>query len=56
MLRGFKRQALHAIQLSLTHPTTQEVMTWKVPLPEDFQKLIAEMKADLAIHDMPEKW
>jgi len=56
MLRGFKRQALHAIQLSLTHPTTQEVMTWKVPLPEDFQKLIAEMKDDLAIHDMPEKW
>lgn len=56
MLRGFKRQALHAIQLSLTHPVTQEVMTWKAPLPEDFESLLKEMRDDLAIHDMPDQW
>jgi 23S rRNA pseudouridine1911/1915/1917 synthase len=56
MLRGFKRQALHAIQLSLTHPTTQETMTWKAPLPEDFESLLKEMRDDLDIHDMPDQW
>lgn len=56
MLRGFKRQALHAIQLSLTHPTTGESMTWHAPLPDDFIALLAAMKADLALHDMPEQW
>ena len=56
MLRGFKRQALHAIQLSLTHPTTQELMTWKAPLPEDFENLLKEMRDDLDIHDMPNQW
>jgi 23S rRNA pseudouridine1911/1915/1917 synthase len=56
MLRGFKRQALHAIQLSLTHPTTQEIMTWKAPLPEDFESLLKEMRDDLDIHDMPDQW
>lgn len=55
-LRGFKRQALHAIQLSLIHPITQEKMTWKAPLPEDFEKLLSEMREDLAINDMPDKW
>lgn len=56
MLRGFKRQALHAIQLSLTHPTTGEIMTWKAPLPEDFENLLLELRADLAVNDLPERW
>jgi 23S rRNA pseudouridine1911/1915/1917 synthase len=56
MLRGFKRQALHAIQLSLTHPTTGESMTWQAPLPDDFVALLDEMKADLLLNDMPEQW
>jgi len=55
-LRGFKRQALHAIQLSLTHPTTQEIMTWNAPLPDDFERLLLEMKDDLETHDMPQQW
>lgn len=38
-LRGFKRQALHAVQLGLFHPTSGEWLTWQAPLPEDFVTL-----------------
>ena len=49
-LRGFKRQALHAAQLSLTHPITQEEMTFQAPLPEDFVHLLAEVREDTKIN------
>ena len=39
-LRQFKRQALHAISLSLPHPTTNELLTFTAPIPDDFQLLI----------------
>ncbi len=55
-LRSFNRQALHAIKLTLTHPSTKELMTWEVPLPQDFQDLLEQMKADLKINDMPQSW
>ena len=48
-LRGFKRQALHAAQLSLTHPITQE-MTFQAPLPEDFVHLLEEVREDTKIN------
>ncbi len=38
-LRGFGRQALHAVQLGLVHPVSKEWMTWQAPLPEDFVSL-----------------
>ena len=40
-LRHFKRQALHAVQLSLLHPVTGEALQWQVPLPADMQHLLA---------------
>ena len=43
-LRGFQRQALHAAQLSLFHPETEEWMTWKAPLPQDMQDLLKAVK------------
>ena len=43
-LRQFKRQALHAIQLTLTHPITKESMSFAAPLPHDFQTLLASVK------------
>ncbi len=46
MLRGFKRQALHAAMLSLYHPITGELMTWHAELPEDFVALINCLKED----------
>ena len=45
-LRGFKRQALHAAQLSLFHPDTEEWMTWKAPLPQDMQDMLKSVKKD----------
>ncbi|MDP6880515.1 MAG: 23S rRNA pseudouridine(1911/1915/1917) synthase RluD [Alteromonas macleodii] len=47
-LRGFQRQALHAAQLSLFHPETEEWMTWKAPLPHDMQDLLKAVKKDTA--------
>ena len=49
-LRGFNRQALHAAQLSLYHPTTDEWMTWQAPLPQDMVALIDSVREDTKIH------
>lgn len=46
ILRNFKRQALHAGVLSLTHPTSGKVMKWKVPIPEDMGLLIDILRDD----------
>ncbi|WJG08404.1 23S rRNA pseudouridine(1911/1915/1917) synthase RluD [Aliiglaciecola sp. LCG003] len=54
MLRGFKRQALHAIQLELAHPITGEWMSWKAPLPEDMCELLEVLKADTLEHGFDE--
>ncbi len=42
--RGLTGQALHAGELTLTHPTTKELMTFTAPLPEDFQNLLDVLK------------
>jgi len=39
-LQQFKRQALHAAKLSLTHPDSQERLTFEAPLPDDFNSLL----------------
>lgn len=49
-LRYFQRQALHAIQLSLQHPSTGELMTWKCPLPDDFSQLLSQLDKDADIN------
>jgi 23S rRNA pseudouridine1911/1915/1917 synthase len=50
MLRMFRRQALHAIQLELTHPATGEWLSWKAPLPEDFVELLEVLREDKSEH------
>lgn len=49
-LNNFKRQALHAWQLSLAHPDSGEPMHWQAPLPDDMQALLNAMHDDLAQH------
>jgi len=49
-LRNFKRQALHAFQLTLNHPKTKEEMRWQAPLPEDFDQLLQELEKDRVLH------
>lgn len=46
VLRAFKRQALHAAQLSFEHPLTSEELSFEVPLPDDMQALIAALQHD----------
>ena len=46
MLRGFKRQALHASSLAFEHPTSGEVVKLEVPPPGDFQALLAVLRDD----------
>ncbi len=46
MLRGFKRQALHAKKLELWHPVTGELMSWEVDLPNDFKALLDVLNTD----------
>ena len=42
----FPRQALHAAELSLVHPSTGKEMTWKAAPPRDFQKLVASLREE----------
>ena len=42
---NFKRQALHARKLTLTHPISGELMSWKAPLPEDMLALLDVLSA-----------
>jgi 23S rRNA pseudouridine1911/1915/1917 synthase len=44
-LLGFKRQALHARELGLIHPTTGKKMTFEAKLPGDMQTLIDVLSA-----------
>ena len=39
-LLNFKRQALHSKKLTLNHPISGEVMSWKASLPDDMLKLL----------------
>jgi 23S rRNA pseudouridine1911/1915/1917 synthase len=45
-INDFPRQALHAIALHLTHPTTKESLSFDAPIPDDFSALIACLNAD----------
>ena len=47
-LRGFRRQALHAVQLELVHPGRGEMVHFEAPLPADFQALLAALREDAA--------
>jgi 23S rRNA pseudouridine1911/1915/1917 synthase len=49
-LRGFKRQALHALKLSLIHPRTGERMQWATSVPEDMSRLMAALAEDAKAH------
>jgi len=44
VLLNFKRQALHSKKLTLSHPISGEVMSWKAPLPDDMLELLSVLK------------
>ncbi|RUR19780.1 23S rRNA pseudouridine(1911/1915/1917) synthase RluD [Legionella sp. km535] len=39
-LQQFKRQALHACSITFRHPKTEEELTFKAPMPDDFKLLL----------------
>ncbi|MGE5240572.1 MAG: 23S rRNA pseudouridine(1911/1915/1917) synthase RluD [Bacteroidota bacterium] len=49
-LRGFKRQALHALKLSLIHPRTGKRVQWASSVPEDMSQLMAALAEDATAH------
>jgi 23S rRNA pseudouridine1911/1915/1917 synthase len=44
-LGQFKRQALHAARLGLTHPFTRQELIWEAPIPADLVSLFAALAA-----------
>ena len=46
MLRGFKRQALHAAALSFDHPRTGKRLSLASPVPADLAALLAVLRTD----------
>ncbi|MBK1641024.1 23S rRNA pseudouridine(1911/1915/1917) synthase [Chromatium okenii] len=44
-LQTFPRQALHALRLGLTHPTTGAAMQWEIPLAADMAAVLALFQA-----------
>ncbi len=47
VLRGFRRQALHAEKLAFVHPVSGEAMAFSAERPADLQALIEALRADL---------
>lgn len=45
-IKNFRRQALHAFAIGLTHPETHEFMQFEIALPEDMQQLLTILKDD----------
>lgn len=50
-LQAFKRQALHAWRLSFVHPESAKDVSFEAPLPDDMQRLIDLLQADLQTHE-----
>ena len=50
VLRGFKRQALHAKRLELAHPITGRTMRFSCAIPEDMRLVIDALAADANVH------
>ncbi len=49
-LRGFRRQALHAERVALSHPITGEALEILAPAPEDLLALARALREDTAAH------
>ena len=45
-IRNFRRQALHAERLALTHPATGERMEWRAEMPADLATLVRALRED----------
>ncbi len=46
VLRGFRRQALHAARIEFDHPETGEPMRFEAPAPPDMEELLDALRAE----------
>lgn len=46
MIRGFDRQALHAVMLRFDHPVTDETMEFHAPVPDDMIEMAEALRVD----------
>lgn len=54
MIRGFDRQALHAVMLRFNHPITGEELEFHAPVPDDMVELTETLRRDTQEHDLPD--
>ncbi|MBV8045902.1 MAG: 23S rRNA pseudouridine(1911/1915/1917) synthase RluD [Paludibacterium sp.] len=47
-VKALGRQALHACQLTLTHPATGQEMSWRARLPDDMRAVLAALRGEHA--------
>jgi 23S rRNA pseudouridine1911/1915/1917 synthase len=43
---SFRRQALHAARLELTHPASGERLSWQAEMPDDFSRLLDVLREE----------
>jgi 23S rRNA pseudouridine1911/1915/1917 synthase len=48
MLRGFRRQALHALRLEFVQPVSGKPLAFEAPIPGDFAKLLEALRVHVA--------
>ncbi|ELA6608951.1 23S rRNA pseudouridine(1911/1915/1917) synthase RluD [Vibrio alginolyticus] len=56
MIRGFDRQALHAVMLRFEHPITGEVLEFHAPVPDDMVVMTEALRQDTEAHGLPEEF
>ena len=56
MIRGFDRQALHAVMLRFEHPITGEVLEFHAPVPDDMVVMTEALRQDTEEHGLPEEF
>ncbi|ELB2133456.1 23S rRNA pseudouridine(1911/1915/1917) synthase RluD [Vibrio parahaemolyticus] len=56
MIRGFDRQALHAVMLRFEHPITDEELEFHAPVPDDMVAMTEALRKDTEEYGLPDEF
>ena len=56
MIRGFDRQALHAVMLRFDHPVTGEALEFHAPVPDDMVEMTEALRKDTEEFGLPDEF
>ncbi|MBE3711611.1 23S rRNA pseudouridine(1911/1915/1917) synthase RluD [Vibrio parahaemolyticus] len=56
MIRGFDRQALHAVMLRFEHPITGEELEFRAPVPDDMVAMTEALRKDTEEYGLPDEF